>query len=560
MNKLLKRLLLGLIGLAVFWALGRISANELAKSSVLMATALPGIAGLCLVFPALRRRPGWFSAASLCIIGLFFLDAAIKGFLRDYFGLRPNPVLVLQAIFNTNPAESSEFFRHNGRDVGEAAGLLLLTWGALWLAERRVRRGEAGQPAPAWGWRGVSGVGGLLAIFIALHFNPTMAKENPLLFWPIRYLDYRDQMAQAAHMEENVARNMAQKSEWQVRYRGPERNTVVWVIGESLNRANMSLYGYERPTSPTLEAMRKDLLVFRDVVSSEPATMASLMKMLTPADLNDPQAWNRKPDVLMLAREAGFRIHWLSNQPPNDGWLGLVSRRADHQVFINKGAGRGENNFDGNLLPALEAALQDPAPKKLIVVHLLGAHPTYDMRYPSQYARFDSLRDSVAERLENADRSAWIRQLRNEYDNAMAYNDYVVGSMLRLTMNDAREDNASLLFSSDHAQEVGHTRNHAGQSVADATGYEIPMLAWTRSFIGKSPEEKAQLEYRPYQTDQMEHTVLGLLGVESLYYDARHDILSERFVSAHFHQLRRINGQPYQPRTLRYNEAAGQGQ
>jgi heptose-I-phosphate ethanolaminephosphotransferase len=55
----------------------------------------------------LRRRPGWFSAASLGIIGLFFLDAAIKGFLRDYFGLRPNPVLVLQAIFNTNPAESS---------------------------------------------------------------------------------------------------------------------------------------------------------------------------------------------------------------------------------------------------------------------------------------------------------------------------------------------------------------------------------------------------------------------------------------------------------------------
>ncbi|MFS2117601.1 hypothetical protein ACCC93_25485, partial [Herbaspirillum frisingense] len=143
MNKLLKRLLLGLAGLAVFWALGRISANELAKSSVLMATALPGIAGLFLAIPVLRRRPGWFSAASLGIIGLFLLDAAIKGFLRDYFGLRPNPVLVLQAIFNTNPAESSEFFRHNGRDVAEAAGLLWLTWGAVWLAERRLRRSEA---------------------------------------------------------------------------------------------------------------------------------------------------------------------------------------------------------------------------------------------------------------------------------------------------------------------------------------------------------------------------------------------------------------------------------
>ncbi|MGC8035291.1 hypothetical protein ACP3WA_24460, partial [Salmonella enterica] len=88
-------------------ALDRISANELAKSSVLMATALPGIAGVFLVLPWMRERPHWFSRAALVIIGVFFLDAAIKGFLRDYFGLRPNPILVLQAIFNTNPAESS---------------------------------------------------------------------------------------------------------------------------------------------------------------------------------------------------------------------------------------------------------------------------------------------------------------------------------------------------------------------------------------------------------------------------------------------------------------------
>ncbi|MFJ3055223.1 phosphoethanolamine transferase [Herbaspirillum sp. NPDC087042] len=554
MNKLVKRLLAGLGGLLIFWALGMISANELAKSSVLMATALPGIAGLCLVVPGLRRRPQWFSAVTLAIIGLFFLDAALKGFLRDYFGLRPNPLLVLQALFNTNPGESSEFLRHNWRDVAQALGVLLLMCGLLWRVERHLAGVEARRSTPAWRARGIVAIGSLLAIFIGLHFNPTMAKENPLLFWPIRYLDYRSQMVQAERMEEDLARNMAQTSDWQVRYAGAQRNTLVWVIGESINRANMSLYGYERNTTPMLEAMRKELIVFRDVVSSEPATMASLMKMLTPADLDDPQAWSRQPDVLMLAREAGFRIIWLSNQAPNDGWLGLVARRADQQVFINKGAGRGENNFDGNLLPGLETALADPAPRKLIVVHLLGAHPTYDMRYPDDYARFDGVRDAVTEKLEKDARSPWIRQLRNEYDNAIAYHDVVLANMLRLTMRAAPGDNASLLFSSDHAQEVGHTRNHAGQSVADASGYEIPMLLWTRSFTGKSAEDKAQLEYRPYQTDQMEHTVLGLLGVESVYYDGRRDILSQRFQAPAFHQVRRINGQPYQPRTQVYND------
>ena len=48
---------------------------------------------------------------------------------------------------------------------------------------------------------------------------------------------------------------------------------------------------------------------------------------------------------------------------------------------------------------------------------------------------------------------------------------------------------------------------------------------------------------------------MGLLGVQSRYYDARHDILSEQFGSGNFHQQRRINGQPYLPRTVTYNQA-----
>jgi heptose-I-phosphate ethanolaminephosphotransferase len=316
----------------------------------------------------------------------------------------------------------------------------------------------------------------------------------------------------------------------------------------------MSLYGYARNTTPMLDAMRKELLVFRDVVSSEPATMSSLMKMFTPADLDEPEGWSSKPDLVMLARAAGFKTFWISNQVPNDGWLGLVSNRADEKLFINKGAGRGENNFDGNLLPGLSASLDDPAPKKLIIVHLLGAHPTYQMRYPGDFSRFDGAADAVAAQLETAQRSLWIRKLRDEYDNAIAYNDFVLGSMIRRMMQCAAADNASLLFSSDHAQEVGHTRDHAGQSVADASGYEIPMLLWTRSFIGKNPDERAMLEYRPYQTDHIEHTVMGLLGIRSAYYEAGRDVLSEQFEGEDFiNGMRRINGAPYEPRAMIYN-------
>ncbi|MFX7747707.1 hypothetical protein ABTK03_20235, partial [Acinetobacter baumannii] len=84
-----------------------ISANEFAKSTVLMSTSLPGIAGIFIAVPYFRLRPRWLTVVSLGIISLFFFDAALKGFLRDYFGLRPNPTLVLHAIFNTNPDETN---------------------------------------------------------------------------------------------------------------------------------------------------------------------------------------------------------------------------------------------------------------------------------------------------------------------------------------------------------------------------------------------------------------------------------------------------------------------
>ncbi|WP_157112277.1 phosphoethanolamine transferase [Pandoraea faecigallinarum] len=538
MKSLLYRLGIGLGGLTVFWALGMLSAREYGKSAAIMATALPGLAGLCLL---LRARPGWLSATTLGVIAVFFLDAATKGFLRDYFGLRPNHLLVLQAVFNTNPSEAGEFFRHNWRDVAEAGAAFAILMTAAGLLEHRLSRAEALHPLPPLRRRSKLAIVTFFTGFLALHLNPTMAKENPLLYWPIRYLDYKGQVAHADRLQRELDRNMAARAEWQVRYRGPERKTVVWIIGESLNRNNMSIYGYARNTTPMLGSLRDELMVFRDVVSSEPATMASLMKMLTPASLDDPDAWTRQPDLVMLAREAGYRTYWISNQVPNDGWLGLVANRADERVFINKGYGRGENNFDGNLLPDVEAALAGDAPRKLIVVHLLGAHPTYDMRYPDEFARFDNTDDDVMADLEAQGRSLWVRRPRNDYDNAMAYNDYVVSSLIRKTMAATAKSDAALLFSSDHAQEVGHTRNHTGQSVSDASGYEIPMLVWRRNAPGA--EARAALEARPYQTDRLEHTMLGLLDIDTPYYNAAHDLLSDAFTPA----PRRINGAPYVP-------------
>ena len=532
------RVLTSIAGLLVFFCSGQLSANELLKLGVLLAAFLLGLGG---VLHAWRFPAGATTWLLRVVAPVFYLDAATKGFLRDYFGMRPNPGAVLQAMFATDQAETAEFFVHNGMALAQAACWFVGVTAAVLLADRQLRRRLAPSHAAPGRWQ--KGAAAFLALFlVSLHVNTTMRRENPALFWPLRYLQYSEQLAAMQAMQQALATRMSSPLDWQVRYAGEAARTVILVIGESTNRASMSLYGYARATTPRLDAMRSKLLVFNDVISPASSTVESMMTMLTPADIGNPDAWMAKPNLLMLAEAAGYKTFWVSNQTRNDGWIGLLAGEADESDFINYGTGRGENNFDGNLFQPFEQALRDGAPKKLIVVHLLGAHPSYDMRYPSRFAHFGKARDAVSAQMASQGRSSWIRHRRDEYDNAIRYGDYVLDKLISLAEQAKMDRAASLLFVSDHGQEVGYSRNHAGHSASDKSGYEIPMLIWSNRPLGASQAARAALESRPYQTDKLDATVLGLLKIESRYYAAQDDILSGDFQPVQ----RFMNGLQYQ--------------
>jgi heptose-I-phosphate ethanolaminephosphotransferase len=222
------------------------------------------------------------------------------------------------------------------------------------------------------------------------------------------------------------------------------------------------------------------------------------------------------PSIFKLARSAGYKLFWLSNQ--DDRFINAAfASDADRFKLASRTGARNAATLDGVLVSDVVDALNDPAPLKLIVVHLIGQHQFYDLRYPAEKAVFGARPDSVVEALKSDWRFPWVIAARNQYDNAILYFDAVMRDVVAaLDASQARREGASeLLFISDHAQEVGHLSNNFGHAPQLESGFAIPMLRYAS---GASPHERCgppgpDVEKRPFQSHRLYDTLLARLGV-----------------------------------------------
>ncbi|MBU2407503.1 MAG: phosphoethanolamine transferase, partial [Gammaproteobacteria bacterium] len=308
--------------------------------------------------------------------------------------------------------------------------------------------------------------------------------------------------------ERQVLMERARAAQPTIAREGPA--TLVLVISDSINRDNLSLYGYGRATTPRLRAHKAllgdDMLVMRNAWSADASTIPSLRNMFHFGLPPDQQPHH----VLALARAAGYKIWWMSNH--DDVAIEQQhARLADVVEIVNRTPGRAGASLDGELLDCVQEALEDPAERKLIVVHLMGAHPHYSLRFPVGANPFDDHIDPIEEGLEREGRSRWVRRFRQEYDSALLYHDFVVAETLQLARQSRpAEGYKAWMYLSDHGQEVGHGGNFAGHSPTTASGYRIPAIIWRNRLTGPNPEG---VERRPFRADWAGWTITNLLDV-----------------------------------------------
>ncbi|MHC8344034.1 phosphoethanolamine transferase CptA [Pseudomonas sp. RT6P73] len=305
--------------------------------------------------------------------------------------------------------------------------------------------------------------------------------------------------------------------------------TLVLVIGESTNRQRMSLYGYPRETTPELDKLKDQMAVFNNVITPRPYTIEALQQVLTFADEENPDLYLSTPSLVSMMKQAGYKTFWITNQQTmtkRNTMLTTFSEQADEQVYLNNNRNQNAAQYDGDVIAPFNKALADAAPRKLIVVHLLGTHMSYQYRYPPTFNKFTD-RKGVPEGVRDDQVPKY-----NSYDNAVLYNDFVVSSLIK---DYAKSDpNGFLMYLSDHGEDVfdspGHSTLGRNEAKPTAPMYTIPFMAWA------SPKWRETHDWsfagdlaRPYSSSHLIHTWADLAGLSFDELDRSKSLVSDSF-------------------------------
>ena len=471
----------------------------------LFALGLPLLAWM--LWPVRSARSHRLRTAGLWLGAMAFaFDGVARGYLLEAYQAAPNSALVLASAANTNARESAEYLSMHWRAlVVWTVPLLVAGWAFGGCARQGAR---AAAPWPRWA---IGLLGAALLLAAAAHASKPWRRLHPVAFWGdwgrsvqalrLAWSDQqrlRDQALQRAREAAPVATR-------------PGPSTVVLVITDSINRDNLALYGYGRATTPRLLAHRQllgdEMLVIRNAWSVDASTLPALRSLF---NFGAP-AGESPQHLLALARAAGYRVWWMSNHD-DIAVEQAHARLADVVEMVNRTPGRAGASLDGELLDGLQEALEDPAGRKLIVVHLMGAHPHYSLRFPAGENPFDDKVDAVETGLVERGRSSWVRRHRQTYDAALLYHDFVVSETLQLTRRAGRPgDYRAWMYLSDHGQEVGHVSDRAGHSPTTASGYRIPAVIW------QDPPDAARAAgaaLTPFRADWAGWTIADLLDIQ----------------------------------------------
>lgn len=423
------------------------------------------------------------------------------------------------SLFETNPEESREFVVHYFSKwlvLGQSLYVLLCLL-VVW-------KMRSFTPLKFKNHRKV--FIGALAVLLLICSVPYLSKQVYFINFYKLFVEYKLRLK---HEQTVITERQSQPYDVKRLQSDTISQIMVVVIGESLTRTHMALYGYGRDTNPQLSLLGDSLLVYKDVVSPQVHTIPVLRSVLTLADKDNPNYVTEKPSLFELFNRAGYDTYFISNQP----FGGKI--KTSYDAFLNlaqfKSNVSTEKQPDEVVLPVLKDIVQKKDKKnKLILIHLIGNHMAYEFRYTPSFNVFDFKKDHF---ISDTDfRDAKAKKTIDRYDNSVLYNDFIISQIIDV-LKKQPNSNSGMIYFSDHGEEVYETREFAGHAYEKVTSYmcEVPFLVWMSDRLKHKRSDLVLDINRSFSTCDFLYSLSDLAGLNYIDYTDTKSVFSTNFKS-----------------------------
>jgi len=362
---------------------------------------------------------------------------------------------------------------------------------------------------------------GLSSLFRNHHELRLMVVPSNYIGASLGYLS--EQVISARRPFVKIGEDAKRSADWATHAR---KSLTVLVVGESARAENFGILGYGRNTTPNLNK-ESGLVAFTDVYSCGTETAVSVPCMFSNMgrkNYNATQARNQE-GLLDVLKRAGIDVIWRDNQA---GCKGTCDRVTFQDVSNLKDPLLCNNHEcrDEILLQNLQAFIDGLDKDTVLVLHQMGSHgPEYYKRYPKDFETFTPVCESNA--LNNCSRDSIV----NGYDNTLLYTDHVLSTLIDLLRTNQNKVDTAMVYLSDHGESLGEYNlflHGTPYVLAPDQQKHVPMMVWLSDTYQKSfavtPECLAKQRNAPLSQDNLFHSMLGLLKVDTKVYDPSLDM------------------------------------
>ena len=472
----------------------------------------------------LNRKPGKM------IIYLFFFIflAAFQLVLLYLFGESIIAVDMFLNLVTTNPTEATELLENILESV---IGVFVIYGSVIILSIISIRNKEKlSDKFIGIQRKAATGItlAGLVLIAANYIFTPRFAVRNDIYPINVCYnmgLAINREYKTSKYYDNIVNFKFNAKSE----HDSDEKELYVLIVGETSRASNFGIYGYERNTTPHLNDMKDNLIIFKDVLTQSNTTHKSVPMILSAANAQDYDCIYKQKGIVTAFKEAGYETAFFSNQKRNGSFIDFFAEEADNTVFLKDNLHDSVNVHDEELLPLLKDVVnKSKSTKQFIVLHTYGSHFDYKERYPSEFSRFKPDFTTSAS-LKTRD------ILINSYDNTILYIDNFINEVIKIIKNDNRS--SAVMYLTDHGEDIfDDSRNKFLHASPIPTFHQIniPLVVWLSEQYSEKHKDiehnlQANENKRVSTNLSVFHTMLSIAGINADQFDRQYSLADSTY-------------------------------